>query len=92
MPWSHTAPMDQKTPCIADDRRDRLAVTERCELYGVSRKTGDTWIDRSRMHGPQGLEERSRRPSTSPRHTPDPVVAAILDARGRHPSWGAKTL
>jgi putative transposase len=92
MPWSHTSPMDQKTPFIADYLRDRLAVTELCELYGVSRKTGYTWIDRSRMHGPQGLEERSRRPSTSPRHTPDPVVAAILDARGRHPSWGAKKL
>jgi hypothetical protein len=41
---------------------------------------------------PQGLEEQSRRPRTSPRHTPDHVVAAILDARRRHPSWGAKKL
>jgi transposase len=84
--------MDQKTQFIAAYLRDRLSVTELCELCGVSRKTGYTWIDRSLMHGPQGLEERSRRPSTSPRHTPDHVVAAILDARGRHPSWGAKQL
>jgi putative transposase len=92
MPWSHTSPMDQKTQFIAAYLRDRLSVTELCELYGVSRKTGYTWIDRYLMHGPQGLEERSRRPSTSPRHTPDHVVAAILDARRRHPSWGAKKL
>ena len=92
MPWSHTSPMDQSTPFIAADLRDRLSVTERCALYGVSRKTGDTWIDRDLTHGPQGLEERSRRPSTSPRHTPDHVVAAILEARRRHPSWGAKQL
>ena len=84
--------MDQKTQFIADYLRDRLSVTELCELYGVSRKTGYKWIDRYLTHGPQGLEERSHRPSTSPRHTPDHVVAAILDARGRHPSWGAKKL
>ena len=84
--------MDQKTQFIAAYRRDRGSVTELCELYSISRKTGDKWIDRYLTHGPQGLEERSRRPSTSPRHTPDQVVAAILDARRHHPSWGAKKL
>jgi putative transposase len=92
MPWSHTSPMDQKTQFIADYLRDRLSMTELCELYGVSRRTGYKWIDRYLTHGPQGLEERSRRPNTSPRHTPDHVVPAILDARRRHPSWGAKKL
>jgi len=84
--------MDQNTPFSADDLRDRLSMTERCELYSVSRKTGYTWVARSLTHGPQGLEERSRRPSTSPRPTPADVVAAILEARQRHPSWGAKKL
>jgi len=92
MPWSHTSPMDQKTQFIADYLRDRLSMTELCEFYGVSRKTGYKWIDRYLTHGPQGLEERTRRPSTSPRQTPDSVVAAILEARQRHPSWGAKQL
>jgi Helix-turn-helix domain len=67
MPWRQTSPMDQKTQFLADYLRDRLSVTELCTLYGVSRKTTSTWIDRSLTHGPQGLEERSRRPSTSPR-------------------------
>jgi putative transposase len=84
--------MDQRTQFIADYLRDRLSVTELCELYSISRKTGYKWIDRYLTHGPQGLEERSRRPSTSPRHTPDHVVAEILDARRHHPSWGAKKL
>lgn len=90
MPGSHTSPMDQNTPVIADDLRDRLAMTERCALSSVSRKTGYTWGDRALTHGPQGLEERSRRPSTAPRPTPDSVVAALLDARPRPPSWGAQ--
>jgi putative transposase len=92
MPWRHTSPMDQKTPFIADYLRDRLAMTSLGELDSGRRKTGYTWVDRSLTHGPQGLEARSRRPSTSPRHPPDAVVAAILEARQRHPSWGAKKL
>jgi transposase InsO family protein len=84
--------MDQKTQFIADYLRDRLSVTELCALYGISRKTAYKWIDRYLTHGPRGLEEHSRRPHTSPRHTPDHVVAASLDARCRHPSWGAKKL
>lgn len=92
MPWRHTSPLDPKTQFSADYLRERLAMTERCALYGVSRKTGYNWIDRSLTHGPQGLEARARRPNTAPRHTPDHVVAAILDARRRHPSWGAQKL
>jgi putative transposase len=92
MPWSQTPHMDPKTHFIAASRRARLSVTELCACYDISRKTGYTWIDRYLIHGPQGLEERSRRPSTSPRHTPDPVVAAIVEARRRQPSWGAKKL
>ena len=86
MPWSQLSPMDQRTQLIAADLRDRLSGTELCELDGVSRKTGDTWSDRDLMHGPQGRAERSRRPSTSPRHTPDHEGAAILAARRRPPS------
>ena len=90
MPWSHPSPMDQRTPLIAADLRDRLSGTERCARDGVSRQTGDTWSDRSLKYGPQGRDARSRRPSTVPRHTPDQVVAALLDARRQPPSWGAQ--
>ena len=79
MPWNQTSPVDQNTQIIAHDLRARLSVTERCERYGVSRQTGYTWVDRSLTHGPQGLEEHSRRPCTAPRQTPDHVVAAILE-------------
>src|SRR5258705_6112269 len=92
MPWRDTSPMDQRTQFIADHLRDALSITELCELYGISRKTGYKWIDRYVRHGPAGLEERSRRPQRSPRQTSDEIVTAILDARRRHPRWGGKKL
>ncbi len=42
--------------------------------------------------GPAGLEEQSRRPCCSPRQTPDHIVAALLEARQRQPTWGAKKI
>ena len=57
--------MDQTTQCIADYLRDRLSITALCALYGISRKTAYKCIDRYPTHGPQGLEERSRRPRTA---------------------------
>jgi putative transposase len=91
MPWRPTAPMDQKRPCIADDLRQPLSLLAWCELSGVSRNTGYTWIERSLTHGPLGLEERSRQPHSSPHQTPRPAGEAVIELRRHHPAWGAKT-
>ena len=92
MPWSQPTPMDQKTQFIADYLRERLSMTELCELYGISRKTGYKLIDRYLKFGPAGLAERSRKPDSHPNQTPEHVVHAIVEVRQRHPSWGAKKL
>lgn len=84
--------MDQRTQFIADYLREILSVTELCQLYGVSRKTAYKWIDRYLHLGPAGLDARSRRPRHSPNETAPEIVAALLDARRRHPSWGGKKL
>lgn len=92
MPWSHTSPMDQKTQFIADCLRQRCSMTELCEQYGISRKTGYKWIDRYLQRGPEGMAERSRRPGSSPNATAPEIVQALLEQRHRHPSWGGKKL
>jgi len=92
MPWSETTPMDQRVQFIADYLRDAMTVTELCELYRISRKTGYKWIDRYLRQGPAGLDERPRRPRHSPNETPEEVVEAFLEVRRRHPTWGAKKL
>ena len=92
MPWNQTSPMDQRTQFIADYLRRTFSITELCDRYQISRKTGYKWIDRYLTLGPAGLDEHSRRPRHCPRETPERVVEAILEARRRHPHWGAKKL
>jgi transposase InsO family protein len=84
--------MDQKTQFIADVLRGTLSMVELCDSYGISRKTGYKWIDRYLKEGPGGLLDRSRRPVNAPNSTPPELVRAIIEARQRHPSWGAKKL
>src|SRR5690606_22289335 len=83
---------DQKTQFIADYLRGRRCVTDLCDDYGISRKTAYKWIDRYLKQGPAGLEDGSRRPHNSPNSTPPEIVAALVEARRHHPSWGPKKL
>lgn len=66
-------------------------VAELCREYGVSRQTGYKWLRRFAEEGPDGLEERSRRPHSSVA-TAERLVDGILDAREAHPTWGPKKL
>ena len=52
MPWTQTTPMDQKMQFIADYLRAELSMTELCELYGISRKTGYKFVNRYLSEGP----------------------------------------
>jgi len=92
MPWRQTSPMDQRIQFISDFLRHSLSTTDLCDLYGISRKTGYKWIDRYLRLGPEGLVERSRRPACAPNATSQEIVAAFIEVRQRHPSWGAKKL
>ena len=92
MPWSETSPMDQKIQFVSDYLRDTFNMTELCQRYGISRKTGYKWIDRYIENGPEALEELSRQPRSSPNKTPDEIEGLIVQTRKRHPTWGGKKL
>jgi predicted DNA-binding protein YlxM (UPF0122 family) len=47
--------MDQKTQFIADYLRQSLSMSELCDLYGISRKTGYKLVERYLKHGPSGF-------------------------------------
>ena len=90
MPWKETCPMDQRTQFIADYLKGDYTKKDLCMRYGISRPTGDKWIARYHNHGPQGLQERSRRPHHHPDTTAPEVVERIVQEKLAHPSFGAK--
>jgi putative transposase len=92
MPWLETAPMEQRERFIRDERLALYAMTELCERYGISRKTGYKWLDRFDAGGRAGLSDRSRAPHRCPHRITDHVAQLICLARHQHPSWGPEKL
>ena len=70
----------------------RFTVTELCEQFGISRKTGYKYLERYAVGGLKGLQLRSHRPHRFPQRTDAAVEALILAERRLHQTWGPKKL
>ena len=88
MPWTETSPMDKRLRFIHDHRDGYYEMTERCERYGVSRKTGNKRVARSEEDGKRGLTDRSRAPHSWPHKLPVAVAEyrerSLRARRARH--------
>ncbi len=67
-------------------------ISALCREYGITRQTGHKWLKRFEAEGYDGLEERSRRPKSTPLGTAEEIIAAILKTREAHPRWGPHKL
>src|SRR3982074_89126 len=77
MSWRESCAMDERVSFIADQRTGSWTMTELCERYEISRKTGYKWLDRYRLEGAAGLVERSRAARVHGRAPPQKIVAAL---------------
>lgn len=92
MPWRESCAMDERVGFIAEYGSGLWTMTELCERYEISRKTGYKWLDRYRLEGPAGLVERSHAPRVHGRVTPQYIVDAIVGLRRERPSWGPRKI
>jgi transposase InsO family protein len=100
MPWQETDAMKERVKFVLEwERRwnegeGRLNFAALCREFGVSRQVGYACIERYRgaNHDLRSLEERSRRPLTSPTKVGDELEDFIVAARKLHPTWGPKKL
>jgi transposase InsO family protein len=67
-------------------------MSELCERFGISRKTGYKWLKRFEVEGVDGLKERSRKPHSSPNRTSEEIQELLIEVRRSHPSWGPEKL
>jgi putative transposase len=86
MPWKRTDPMEERVRFVMEVESDVFQMSELCQRYGVSRKTGDKWWEREGM---AGLQDRSRAPLHCPHRTAEAMGEVLKEARRQHPHWGA---
>src|SRR5262245_16873941 len=92
MPWSETTCMEERARFVLEALQRRFTMTELCERYEVSRKTGYKWMERYHREGVSGCSDRARSPRTHPNATDPKLVARIVKWRRKHPGWGPRTL
>jgi hypothetical protein len=66
MPWREKSPMKERINFLSDCRSGLYGMSELCERYGISRKTGYKWLQRVEAEGASGLSDRSRAPAQCP--------------------------
>jgi putative transposase len=72
--------------------REGERMTDLCEEFGISRKTGYKFEKRYSELGATGLMDQSRAPKRSPQRLDEAVAELLLRARRKHPSWGSRKL
>ncbi len=92
MPWKNVTHMEEINRFVILAQSDRFTVTELCEQFGISRKTGYKYLERYAAMGLKGLQARSHRPHQFPQRTDEAVEALILAERRLHRTWGPKKL
>jgi transposase InsO family protein len=92
MAWKTVTPMEEIIRFVMLAQSEHFTVSELCEQFGISRKTGYKYLDRYAADGLKGLAQRSHRPLRFPQRTDVAVEALILAERRLHRTWGPKKL
>lgn len=71
---------------------DRFTLTDLCEQFSISRKTGYKHLARYAAGGLKALGPRSHRPHGFPQRTDEQIEALVLAERRLHRTWGPKKL
>jgi transposase InsO family protein len=84
--------MEQRLRFVTLAQSGHFTVSELCEQFGISRKTGYKWIGRYAASGSKGLEDRSRAPKSPARRTDQEIERLVVRERRGHSTWGPKKL
>jgi transposase InsO family protein len=92
VPWKETGPMEERMKLMLMYQRENWSMTELCEIFGVSRKTGYKWLKRYEEFAMEGLRELSRAPHEHPNAVASDIEAAIVDLKQQRTRRGPKKL
>lgn len=92
MPWPARSTMSLRRDFVEVGSLDGVNMSALCERYGISRPTGYKWLRRYQAEGSEGLNDRSRRPQSSPCRTTESIERAVLSIRDANPNWCGRKL
>ena len=87
MPWKERTVAQMRKEFVERVLAGEKSKSALCKEYGISRPTGDKWIKRYIEGYP--LDDKSRRPHTTPNQTPPETEEKIIGYRIKYPAIGA---
>jgi len=92
MPWLEVNTMTLRREFVMLAQQEVCNISGLCEFFGISRKTGYKWLNRFDEYGDAGLNNRSRKPLSSPFKSPESIEDVIVALRDLHPAWGGRKI
>jgi transposase InsO family protein len=93
MAWMEKSVTEQRQEFVLLARDAGANISELSQRFGISRKTAYKWLVRYDPQAPDGaLQDRSRRPLTSPKHSSFELEQQVLAVRAAHGAWGARKI
>lgn len=87
MPWEERTVSQMREQFVKEVLAQQKSKSELCREYNISRVTGDKWL--KRYAAGECLEDRSRKPKSTPFKTPEAIETVILNYRKDHSAIGA---
>jgi transposase InsO family protein len=92
MPWEQVTVQHSREEFVRLASQEDANISQLCERFGISRKTGYKWLQRYAAEPGAQLQERSRRPLASPRKSTQSVEQAVVRLRQLHRAWGGRKI
>ena len=92
MPWEQVTVQQSRKEFVLLALQTQANISQLCERFGISRKTGYKWLARFAQNPDDALQDLSRRPRGSPRKSMDCVEQSVVRLRQLHAAWGGRKI
>lgn len=92
MVWKECDRVSQRKEFVLLASVEGANISDLCQRFGISRKTGYKWLQRFKKEGDTGLADRSRCPHSFRSPTPKEMETEVLSLRNKHPAWGGRKI
>jgi transposase InsO family protein len=93
MTWMEKSVTEQRKEFVLLASMAGSNISQLSQRFEISRKTAYKWLARYDPQAPDGaLQDRSRRPLSSPNHSSLELEHQVLAVRAAHGAWGARKI
>ena len=92
MTWNTAKTMDLRLEFILLATQEGANKRELCRRFNISAKTAYKWLERFAEQGKAGLQDKSRRPISSPMRASSELEKLVVELRHQHPCWGGRKI